>query len=199
MNNAETNGYVCDFFESGEHTLRWDKVHCKTTDGKRFPAYEVVNLSRFPRIADGWRGVCFETANFHVEGAYYSKNAEGYMVHAFSDKPTPLLETESDNDILFDPKRFKLVPKNSPTPPPERVEEHCLACDALFENGRFIHVLGTPLWLYDPVEVKCIGCQNDMGFVCQVGYDDEFFVGEFGQYWFYCYDCEITYFMMQST
>jgi hypothetical protein len=82
---------------------------------------------------------------------------------------------------------------------PTTEELYWQACDDFLGGGRFIRILGPPLWLYAPVTVKCI-CGRAMEYICSVGYEtkpplsdllpnEPIFFGEMALYWMLCRAC----------
>ena len=73
------------------------------------------------------------------------------------------------------------------------------ACDLFLGGGRFIRLLGPPLWLYAVEVVRCI-CGSEMKYIGALGYEtrppysqltgnEPVFFGEMGLYWFMCERC----------
>ena len=82
-------------------------------------------------------------------------------------------------------------------------------CDEFLGGGRFIRVLGPPLWLYAPATVTC-QCGKAMQYVCGLGHESDkcnsglleqepIFFGEGGIYWFVCADCLMLGVISQPT
>jgi len=81
--------------------------------------------------------------------------------------------------------------------------------DMLLGGGRFVRVLGPPLWLYAPIGAKC-SCGYKMKHVCTLGYEthppysglipgEPVFFGEMGLYWLLCERCLNYRVVAQST
>jgi len=83
------------------------------------------------------------------------------------------------------------------------------ASDLFLGGGRFIRVLGPPLWL-DAVEIVQCNCGRTMKYVCSLGYETRppysqlienqpVMFGEMGIYWFTCAQCLTIAVITQST
>jgi hypothetical protein len=81
--------------------------------------------------------------------------------------------------------------------------------DEFIGGGKFIRVLGKPLWLENAEAVVC-GCGKEEEFVACIGYENwdgpyrvlknqAFFIGEGALYFFYCRNCKLVSVISQST
>jgi hypothetical protein len=92
---------------------------------------------------------------------------------------------------------------------PTTEDAYWRACDDFLGGGRFIRVLGPPLWLYAASTVTC-NCGRAMHYICSMGYETErrfsglidnspVFFGEGAFYWFVCLHCLTVGVMSQPT
>jgi hypothetical protein len=100
--------------------------------------------------------------------------------------------------LHLEEKPLTLVPMTDEDFPTSESAYWC-ASDLFLGGGRFVRVLGPPLWLYAVETVKCI-CSRQMSYVAALGYESRppysqlienqpVFFGEMGLYWFFCNRC----------
>ena len=105
-------------------------------------------------------------------------------------------------------KPLTLLPMNNEDLPTSEVA-YWSASDLFVGGGRFIRILGPPLWLYAVEVVKC-SCGRSMRYVGAIGYESRppfsqlidngpVFFGEMGLYWFLCERCLTFAVTSQST
>lgn len=81
--------------------------------------------------------------------------------------------------------------------------------DEFLGGQSFIRVMGSPLWIQEPVNMQC-SCNSKMSFVMGIGYEawngpyqyfdrEPFFLGESALYFFYCNKCHLLKVISQPT
>lgn len=127
----------------------------------------------------------------------YACTSKGFVQEEEDRLPVPLPETP-----------LRLVEMDIADYPLDE-DSYWRCTDEFLGGGKFIRVLGKPLWLQHPEEVVC-SCGEEEEFVAAIGNEssdgphlllkeEPFFIGEGVLYFFYCRNCKLVSVISQGT
>jgi len=115
--------------------------------------------------------------------------------------PVELLEGEERFQTPIPEKSIRLKKMGSLEYPVDEFTYET-GCEMFLGSSCFFRLLGPPLWLQEPEDLMCIGCQHKMNYLAGIGYElykepegffenRPFFIGETALYFFICKRCLI--------
>lgn len=123
--------------------------------------------------------------------------------------PTGFELTAEDKFTLPLPERRLCLDNMDESDYPVDEDSYWNCTDEILGGDKYIRVLGMPLWLQEPEDVRC-NCGKDKTFIATIGYenwdgpyrlldDKPFFFGEGVIYFFYCNACKSISVISQTT